>query len=223
MPITSLPIVGEGEALGPVKSDRRQITSTEYQVAASEWNALAALGEAVAADLGLSSGATTGTINAQRYSNLTEIGGALADTDHVIIFDASASNAPKKSLLSRFWTQLAASLPIAYGTWTPTGTATTNLDAVTPGTGTYLRVGSIVIAGVKVSIDATAAAAIELALSLPVASNFSDDSQLFGVLAGALTGGRIFSDATNDRAQAFGTATTTAAVTGGAFFIYRVI
>jgi hypothetical protein len=49
MPIESLPIVGEGEALGPVKSDRRQITSTEYQVAASEWNAAAAAIEELAA------------------------------------------------------------------------------------------------------------------------------------------------------------------------------
>jgi hypothetical protein len=270
MPITSLPIVGEGEALGPTKSDRRAVTSTSTQVAASEWNASAVAVAAVTEEVGLTTAPAAASIGAERLKNATEIAEALADGDYIPIANVSdtsvqATGTVRKTLLSRLWTYvltklaaiseggvalagadsfffydvtdstikrstldrigtfLLAYFPIAWGTWTPTTTLTTNLDAATASVGMYLRVGSITIAGVKLSIDATAASAIELGISLPVASNFSDSTQLFGVLTGAMTAGRIFSDATNDRAQAYATATSTAAVDGGAIFVYRVI
>lgn len=150
-----------------------------------------------------------------------EVNTALAGTDLLLVKTAAGSYVT--ALLSRVATYVASANNVTSGTWTPTMTLTTNLDAITPSTGMYVRVGSIVVAGCKMSIDATSAAAIEFEFTLPVTTNFSDSTQLIGTVMGAVNSARVFSDAADDRAVAFATATSGAAVDGGILVVYRVI
>ena len=86
--------------------------------------------------------------------------------------------------------------------WTPTLVEVTNLDSSTAFEGQYIRVGSIVTCSGKVTVDATAGAATELGISLPVASNFAAVEDCCGV--GAFTAVQesagITADIANDRA-----------------------
>src|SRR5262245_25323250 len=50
-------------------------------------------------------------------------------------------------------TSVLATLGITSGTWTPTGTAVSNLDSITPTVGPWLRVGDRVICGGLVTLD----------------------------------------------------------------------
>lgn len=88
-------------------------------------------------------------------------------------------------------------------TWTPTLTKITNLDAVTAFSCQYMRVGNVVTVGGRFDADATAAGAVELAMSLPVASNFTAQGNASGTLfeatLGATQAGVVLADPTNDR------------------------
>lgn len=90
------------------------------------------------------------------------------------------------------------------GTFTPTLTNTTNAAASTAYVTGYTVLGSCVRVFGKVDIDATAAGAVLVAVSLPVASNLAAEQDLAGIAAsdvGAGTVVRIKGDATNDRAS----------------------
>jgi hypothetical protein len=69
----------------------------------------------------------------------------------------------------------------ASGTYTPTLTNTTNLDASTPYEAQYMRVGNTVTVSGRVDADPTAAALTQLRISLPVASNLGANEDLAGV------------------------------------------
>jgi len=88
-------------------------------------------------------------------------------------------------------------------TWTPTLTKITNLDAVTAFICQYMRVGNVVTVSGRFDADATAAGAVELAMSLPVASNFTAQGNASGTLfeatLGATQAGVVLADSTNDR------------------------
>ena len=92
---------------------------------------------------------------------------------------------------------------LASGTYTPTLTNVTNISASTAYVCQYMRVGSVVTVSGKVDIDATAGGAIELGMSLPIASDFSAEENCGG-LAICETANEdtiaIFADSTNDRA-----------------------
>jgi hypothetical protein len=94
---------------------------------------------------------------------------------------------------------------IAIGTYTPTITNTTNVDATTAIISQYIRFGSRVIVFGSVAIDPTAAANTNtvIGISLPIASNFVATSDLHGVAAtpSVQRSARIFADVANDRAQ----------------------
>jgi len=88
------------------------------------------------------------------------------------------------------------------GTYTPTLTNTTNLDASTAFACTYIQIGNAVFVAWRFEADATAAAACVMGMSLPVAANFSAASQLNGNgISSAGNAVRITADTTNDRAQ----------------------
>jgi hypothetical protein len=107
------------------------------------------------------------------------------------------------------------------GTWTPTATIVLNLDSVTPSQGSYCRVGNFVICQVRVAFDPTAASQVQFGLSLPIASAFTNASQLTG--AGGSSGTFITADATNDRCDIQYFSTTTSATAGVFLFSYEVL
>lgn len=100
---------------------------------------------------------------------------------------------------------------IASGTYTPTLTNVTNVAASTAYVCQWTRVGNVVTVSGKFDLDATAAAATELGISLPIASALAAEEQLGGVATtqvAATPSGRVRADATNDRAAVVFTATS---------------
>jgi len=94
---------------------------------------------------------------------------------------------------------------IASGTYTPTLTNVTNIAASTARQGQWTRVGNVVTVSGQVDIDPTAAGAIELGISLPIASTFTTAFQLGGTGAPPLLVDRplaIDADTVNARARA---------------------
>jgi hypothetical protein len=91
---------------------------------------------------------------------------------------------------------------IRSGTYTPTLTNTTNLDASAAFVTQYMRVGSVVTVSGKVNMDPTATGNTILGMSLPFSSDISGAEQVAGVLHGLGTTepGVVYGDATNKRA-----------------------
>ena len=122
---------------------------------------------------------------------------------------------------------------VDYGTYTPTGTAVTNVSAITPSITSYVRIGPIVFVSGVVSVDPTAGnAVLSWRLSLPVPSNFTDTTDASGTFGSNGSGSdiganvnQIRADAAND--QVLFSATLTSAlhgVVGIPFqFMYRVL
>jgi hypothetical protein len=138
---------------------------------------------------------------------LSEIGGALADGDQLLIADDSDSDTVKTSLLSRFATYIQTALPIAAGTWTPTCTLVANLDGNPTASGYYLRVLSIVIGWAEVSIDPTnTSTTTRWRMSPAVASNFATSAQAIGFVgSNAFTASYGLADAANNEIEILGT------------------
>ena len=101
-------------------------------------------------------------------------------------------------------TEAATVATLASGTYTPTLTNVTNLSASTAYQCQYMRVGSTVTVSGRVDIDPTAAGAVELGITLPVASNFGAIEDCAGVAAASGIAGQaaaIAADIANDRAK----------------------
>lgn len=96
------------------------------------------------------------------------------------------------------------SATIDSGTYTPTLTNVTNLDASTAYQCQYMRVGNTVTVSGRVDVDPTAAAACELGLTLPIASDLGALEECAGVAFASGVAGQgaaIVGDAANDRAS----------------------
>lgn len=95
--------------------------------------------------------------------------------------------------------------PIAFGTWTPTLTNSTNVAASTAHTMNYLRVGNQVFFNGLVEVDTTAVGAFTLFMTLPISSDFTSTNDASGNGTQPGTGVpniiSIREDATNDRLQ----------------------
>lgn len=112
------------------------------------------------------------------------------------------------------------------GTYTPTLTNVTNIDSsAVVGTFKWIRVENAVFVEGCVTIDATAAAAVELGISLPVASALSDANQVTGFAQGGpeTTPLSINGDATNDRSKLTYAATSTVSQTYRLHFGYEIL
>lgn len=120
----------------------------------------------------------------------------------------------------------AARITVTSGTYTPTLTNVTNITASTAYSCQYIRVGGVVTVSGRVDIDPTAAGAIRLDMSLPVASNLANANELAGTAShGAVAGysGQVSGDTTNDRAS-ISAVTTDAANRAWHFtYTYRIL
>lgn len=116
---------------------------------------------------------------------------------------------------------------MATGTYTPTLTGVTNVDASTAYACQYVKIGTMVSVSGRLDIDTTASGAdTELGISLPVASNLTASNECAGTASALATvqqAGAIVGDATNDRA-ALRFFSATAANTSMFFnFLYQVL
>jgi hypothetical protein len=115
---------------------------------------------------------------------------------------------------------------IVSGDYVPALTDVTNIDASALLDARYMRIGNIVTVFFGVTIDATAAAATELGIGLPVASNFAAANDLLGMAVSSETVGaaaQVSADVANDRASLTFTAVGTGVVTWRGSFSYLVI
>jgi len=116
----------------------------------------------------------------------------------------------------------------AAGTYSPTFTAGANVDGTPAQNGDfqYLRLGSLVIVTGRVGVDPTAdgGTTTTLGISLPVASDLADSSDLIGMGTLATQDGAvIIGDDTNDRAEMTFLAQSTASEDWKVFFMYQIL
>ena len=112
------------------------------------------------------------------------------------------------------------------GSYTPVLTGVTNVAASGSNPAFYVRVGNIVYVSGRVGITATAAsAATALGISLPIASNFTANTDAAGGAAGLerQQSGSVIADTTNDRAEMNFLSTSTSSTTMSFWFSYQVL
>jgi hypothetical protein len=129
-------------------------------------------------------------------------------------------------LTSAQHTTLTGLATVASGTYTPTLTSVTNVAASTAYVCQYIRVGSVVTVSGKLDIDPTAAAATELGVSLPIASNLASQQQCAGTGTSVTALDDplwIEGDAANDRAALKTTAINIANHSVYFTFTYQII
>lgn len=115
---------------------------------------------------------------------------------------------------------------ITSGTYTPTLTNVTNVDASTAYTCQYTRIGSMVTVSGKVTIDPNATSATELGMSLPIASNLANEEELGGTAADNANNNhavRIKADTTNNRAAFVFTPSGNGSADYSFIFMYQII
>jgi hypothetical protein len=117
-----------------------------------------------------------------------------------------------------------AALGTVGSTWNPILTNTTNIDSSSAYLSSYMQLGDIVHCSGMVDVDATAASACVLSVSVPVASDFANVYEASGLLVGQGGGvvGSIEADATNDLVLFKFTPTGTASVSYFFNFTYQV-
>jgi hypothetical protein len=110
------------------------------------------------------------------------------------------------------------------GTYTPTLTNVTNVDASTSQVSSYMRVGNVVTVCGSVNIDPTAAGSTEIRMSIPVASDFTAAHQAGGTFNDVTNqGGGIFAAPSTDDVRLIFTASSVVNTSFYFSFTYRVI
>lgn len=164
--------------------------------------------------LGLASIATSGS--ASDLSTGTIPSGRIAGT---------ATDGFVATLVGGVPTWQAGSTP-TYGTYAYTCTAVANVNNISVNTnGYYTRIGDLVTVSIEVTCQPTALGANEFAISLPIASNFSNTYELNGVgmTSIGVDPAYIEADATNDRARITFSATVGTIRKFKLQFTYKVI
>lgn len=170
-------------------------------------------------------GALLSDIPNRSHSDLQNVQGTgshhLSSTEHTDLTDGGDT-----TLHGHTMSKISDLPTLAAGTYTPTLTNVTNLSASTAYQCQYLRVGATVTVSGRADVDPTAAAATELGVSLPVASNLgaSEDCAGVGALAATSTENTIIlGDTTNNRASIQWVATDLANTAMYFTFTYQVI
>lgn len=113
---------------------------------------------------------------------------------------------------------------LAAGTYTPSLTNTTNVAASSAYVCQYSRVGNVVTVSGLVQIDTTSTGNTVLGMSLPIASNLPNATELGGVASQTTNEVcRIIGDPTNDRALFTFSATSTSVTNWAFIFMYQVL
>ena len=183
--------------INPILKDEKPVR--EYEVLASPYN----------------------IANQSHRVNPTQYTVAGNNIEHIHSSDRARANHTGTQLMSTI-----SDLPtLTAGIYTPTLTNVTNLDGSTAFEAQYIRVGATVTVSGKVTVDPTAAAATELGISLPVASNFGAVEDLGGVAfcTAVQQGGGITADIANDRAALRFLANNTASQEMCFVFTYQII
>ena len=110
--------------------------------------------------------------------------------------------------------------------YTPTLTNVTNLTDSTAAQCMYVRIGNLVIVGLRFSANPSLVAptATELGVSLPIPSTFTANTDATGSVAqsAAQQSGRVSADTTNHRFSVQWSATDTANAAWGGFAMYII-
>lgn len=117
---------------------------------------------------------------------------------------------------------------VSWGTYTPTCTATANLDSVSASACQYLRVGNVVIVSGKINVDATTSGNLtQFRVSLPISSTFGNDHECGGGGAEKTTSTQpactIFADTSNNEASFIYRAGSATAASLYFSFTYQII
>ena len=113
-----------------------------------------------------------------KITDLTPLGTAASD-DLLYIVDVSDTTESAQGTSK----QIEVGNMFTSGTYTPTISAETNGIDVTPNAATFIKVGSIVSVSAQIEIELDAAQTTgSFELSLPVASNFTNQKECFGIL-----------------------------------------
>ena len=152
-----------------------------------------------------------------------------------VVIDSATQTLTNKSIVA---TQLTGIVAVANGgtgatsvsgTYTPTLTGVTNIQALTAFVCQYVQLGDVVTVSGQINLDPTSTGDTAFGISLPVASNFASRTQCGGVLttsegvSGPMCAFGIYADATNDRAAVFGNVLFTANTATSFIFSYKVI
>ena len=137
-------------------------------------------------------------------SGWTYLGNGITGSDVVFTPAGSIAATNVQAAIEELASDASALPALAFGTYTPSLTNVTNLDASTAYECQYLRVGNTVTVSGRVDIDpSSTTTATELGITLPVASNFAVSYQCAGsafAFGVAGQGAAILGDVTNDRA-----------------------
>ena len=115
---------------------------------------------------------------------------------------------------------------IASGVYTPTLTNVTNLDSSATHPCKYIRIGSIVTVTGMIDVDPTTTGVVcQIAITLPIASNLGSYEDLQGVATNytPTETGMFYGDITNDRADLYFLANSTANHSISFTFTYKII
>lgn len=75
-------------------------------------------------------------------------------------------------------------LDAVVGTWTPNPVIGSNLDAITAGSGIYIRIGDMVVFSFSTTIDPTAPGAFGFTADMPIESDFTSTTDAHGMVSG---------------------------------------
>lgn len=116
---------------------------------------------------------------------------------------------------------------LTHGTYTPTLTNVTNLDASTAYSCQYMKVGNTVTVSGQVDVNPTTAASTltQLGITLPIASNLANSNECAGtgISSAVACNGAIIGDVTNNRAELNFLASFTTNQPVYFIFTYRII
>ena len=152
----------------------------------------------------------------------------MPSSNRVPTINVPITDPPTTGIPSRAWFRFFQNLnTIDSGVYTPTLVNTTNVDFSAATECQYTQIYGTVIVSGTVTIQATTAAACNLKMSLPVASNFTSTGQAAGTLAtttaGGTASGAILADTVGGQFEFRFTATNTTSTVYAFTVTYQIV